>query len=103
MRGLINCTIYQLEDLRATAYGFMNWNFAKSHNFSISDYKEVYSAELEEGETDTDTLENLFVIFNTDHPDDYTGHSLSVSDVVKIKNRYYYCDSFGWEDITKEV
>lgn len=45
--------------------------------------------------------------FNINHPEDFTGRSLSVSDIVavirKSGTRYYYCDIFGWEDISGTV
>jgi len=44
-------------------------------------------------------LEELFTKFNIHHPEDFRGHSLSVSDIVYINNEYWYCDSLGWEKI----
>lgn len=95
--------IYQLKDMRGTDYGFMGWDFAKRHGFTFDDYKKVY-----EMETDTEcTLDDIFVMFNMKHPKDFRGHSLSVSDIVAIKKdtgwKWYYCDSFGWEDITDHI
>lgn len=94
--------IYQLKDMRGTDYGFMGWDFANDHGFKISDYNEVYAGER----NPSGILENLFEEFNINRPDDFKGHSLSVSDVVAIETddwRYYYCDRFGWEDITEVV
>jgi hypothetical protein len=34
------------------------------------------------------------------HPSDFRGHSLSVSDVVYLDGKYYYCDSFGYKELT---
>ena len=42
------------------------------------------------------SLDDLFYIFNMQHPADFKGHSLSVSDVVKTPDGYFFCDSFGW-------
>lgn len=44
-------------------------------------------------------LEDLFYVFNMDRPEDFTGHSMSVSDIVEVNGEFYYCDSFGWEKI----
>lgn len=47
------------------------------------------------------TLDNIFETFNITHPEDYRGHSLSVSDIVQIidlnneEDGYYYCDIFS--------
>ena len=97
--------IYQLINSRETDYGFMGWNIAKKHGFKISDYQEVYSGEREK----KGILDNLFKEFNLYHPADFRGHSLSVSDVVALKepeNDYWYwsyCDSWGWEEITDTI
>lgn len=52
---------------------------------------------------DSDILEQIFRIFNTEHPKDYTGRSLSVSDVVELyendSSRFYFCDSMGFRKI----
>lgn len=48
-------------------------------------------------------LESLFSRFNTEHPQDFQGHSLSVSDVIALKLdgqvTCYYTDSFGFEKL----
>ena len=38
-------------------------------------------------------------MLNINHPINYKGHSLSVSDICEIDNKYYFCDSFGWKEI----
>jgi hypothetical protein len=47
--------------------------------------------------------EKLYEKFNLDRPGDFGGHSLSVSDIVAIKQNgrvsYYYCDSFGFQEL----
>ena len=47
--------------------------------------------------------ENAFRVFNLEHPHDYAGHSLSVSDIVAFRRNgvvsYHYCDSIGFEDV----
>ena len=42
------------------------------------------------------SLDDLFYIFNCNRPEDFLGHSMSVSDVVKTPEGYFFCDSFGW-------
>lgn len=63
-------------------------------------YNEVYSGEIEDKGNIFATLERLFYIFNMEHPSDFRGHSLSVSDVVYLDGKYYYCDSFGFKELT---
>ncbi len=50
-----------------------------------------------------ETLDDIYRIYNIDHPDDFKGHSLSVSDVVVIhdsgESRAYYVDSAGFVNV----
>lgn len=85
----------------STKYCFRSWDEA-GDDFNIYDYITVYCGEIEDnGDKDiTETLENLFVKFNINRPSDYYGRSMSISDVVAVKNMdnwlYYYCSNFGW-------
>lgn len=102
--------VYQTE----ADYAFIGWERAKE-KFSLGDYKSVYSGELVDSvscngeekrinQNDKEVLENLFEMFNLRKPEDFQGRSLSVSDVVEIvrknRTRRYYCDRFGWMEIT---
>ena len=67
-------------------------------------YKETYEGNLETSNTDVrDILEELFIELNINHPADYTGHSLSVSDIIVIDGHYYYCDSIGWKEVNFNI
>lgn len=101
MKKQVNYKIYQTK----ADWLFFGYNFAKSHGFNFEEYNEVYSSTLDVNEDmyDSDICEELFRIFNIDHPSDFTGHSMSVSDIVKIGNRFFYCDSFGFKDITVDI
>ena len=61
-------------------------------------YVKVYEAELTKGLS----LEDIYTRFNIDHPKDFYGHSLSVSDVVVLhkdgKDSAHYVDRFGYKD-----
>ena len=63
-------------------------------------YNKVYEGEVENKGNIMATLEDLFFIFNMSRPSDFRGHSLSVSDVVYLDGKYYYCDSFGYKELT---
>lgn len=58
-----------------------------------------------EGSVKADTMEDVYKIFNLQHPESYTGRSLSVSDVVQVVednpfgSAFYFCDSFGFKRI----
>ena len=94
--------IYQLsEEGNGREYRFMNLAYLKGKGLAVEgkDYQFVYGDVLREG----DTLEDLYEKFNIDHPGDYTGYSLSVSDVVVLKQgnklTAHYVDSFGYEEL----
>ena len=106
-------TMYQIANMKDSRYGFMRWDFAKKHGFNINDYVSTYDSSIDETDRYV-ALEKLFTIFNVHRPENFTGHSLSVSDIVELDNcfstedgeyktRYFYCDSFGWQEITEEV
>ena len=97
--------IHQIKDIKNCMYAFIGWDIAKE-KFDSKDYRLVYSGVLdnEYNSADASTLNHLYEVFNIRHPKDFTGHSLSVSDVIVLTNdkgerKIYYCDSFGWETI----
>lgn len=94
-------TIYQIKDEHLHECGFLSYGLLSKlgQNVSKDRYQEVYSDTLKPGIT----LDELFQKFNVDHPMDYTGRSLSVSDVVVLhesgKDTAYYCDLAGWQEV----
>jgi len=73
--------IYQIkDDSPGENYTFMNMRFIESHGMQIKkeDYKLVYVGEL----LGNMSLDDIFERFNIDRPEDFRGHSLSVSDIV---------------------
>lgn len=67
--------------------------------FTLESYKIVHKGILKCEGSDIAALEELFCKYNIAHPAGYRGRSLSVSDVVKLNDKYYYCQPFGWEEI----
>ena len=96
--------IYQLdlknEIVRESRKIYESWDFLEKYcgGFDFSLYQKIYEGE-EEGENNFDILEKLFTKFNINHPSDFSGHSMSVSDVVILNGKKYYCDSIGWKEI----
>ena len=68
-------------------------------------YELVYSASLPQADVrdQAAVLESLYARFNLDRPEDFHGHSLSVSDVIALKQNgrlsCYYTDSFGFQKL----
>jgi hypothetical protein len=68
--------------------------------FNLNCYSEVYIGTIDGN--GHDVLDKLYGIFNHSHPKDFSGHSLSISDIVILDGEYWFCDSFGWIKI-KEI
>lgn len=93
--------IYQLKDTEAAAgYHFMNYEFLQSKGMKVlkENYELVYQEALGK-----QTLDDIFERFNIHRPDDFTGHSLSVSDIVVVRKdgetKAHFVDSIGYEEI----
>lgn len=97
--------IYQLKKSEERTYQFMGMREASSLGFEIhgEDYELIYSDRLGM----EDTLNSLYEKFNINHPQDFTGHSLSVSDVVVMRkngeSKAYYVDSFGFTELPEFI
>lgn len=94
--------IYQIIDSSpGREYEFMDLNFIERHGYQVrkEDYELIYSDEMHYG----DTLDSLYEKFNIAHPADYTGHSLSVSDIVVLnengKVKAYFVDSISFREL----
>ena len=66
---------------------------------NMKNYVQVYSDEVPYDKSVEMFFEYLFKKFNLDRPNDFGGHSISVSDIVKVDGKYYFCDSIGWKNI----
>lgn len=67
---------------------------AKPENYDL-----VYSGSLDEFE-DENKLEAIYTKFNLNRPEDFKGHSLSVSDIIVMNDEAHYVDSFGFVDVS---
>lgn len=94
--------IYQLKDTpdrRDYAFEPLDRLHEQGRRVDVQNYDKVYSGAMRPGEN----LESIYTRFNIDHPQDFKGHSLSVSDVVVIHEKgretAHYCDSFGFAEV----
>lgn len=94
--------IYQIvEGSPGREYEFMDLNFIERHGYQVKkeDYELIYSDKMLYG----DTLDSLYEKFNIAHPADYTGHSLSVSDIVVLNEngnvKAYFVDSISFREL----
>ena len=97
--------IYQIDpEGNGREYIFLSHDFMESEEMELNreDYRLEYVAPL----TEADTLDTIYERFNIDHPEDFQGHSLSVSDIVVMNRdgevKAYFVDSFGFTDVTEE-
>lgn len=108
--------IAQIENIQDCDYAFRDYDAEK---FNIKDYNVEFCGEVQfddsnasiESRADDASIESyadddiiklldaIFVKFNTDLPRNFHGHSLSVSDVVGLGDKNYYCNSCGWQQI----
>ena len=80
---------------------FMGLDYVQKKGIMVTraDYDLIYTALL----TEKDTLDGIYERFNIQRPADFTGHSLSVSDVVVLNDgstvKAYYVDSIGFAEL----
>ena len=95
--------IYQIDpEGNGRDYMFLSHDSLEDYEMRREDYRLEYVAPL----TETDTLDAIYERFNINHPEDFQGHSLSVSDIVVMNRdgevKAYFVDSFGFTDVTEE-
>ena len=95
-------SIYQLKGGNETLdYRFEPLDSIHRNGLSVKpeNYELVYEAPM----TAKDDLESIYTRFNVDRPADFTGHSLSVSDIVVLhqngKDTAHYCDRAGFSEV----
>ena len=89
--------IKQIKDVENCEYAFEHYNWCKD-KINLKDYEVVYEGELDYLEM-PDALEELFKIFNIKRPKDFEGRSMSISDIVEVDGKNYYCDDIGWKEL----
>ena len=99
--------IYQLRrDPELAELRFMNSQYLREHGLepAFDHYEAVYSGSLPSDGSTEARLDDLYMKFNTAHPQDFTGHSLSVSDIVVLKQQgavsSHYVDSVGFVQLS---
>ena len=83
-----NCfAIYQVSKDDPQNVRFMNLDWLQSHNLSVerSNYDLIYTAPLDGSGSTMEQLERLYEQFNLQKPVDFHSPSMSVSDIVAIK------------------
>lgn len=100
----IKYTIYQLQPTEKNWRRlFMSLNATQDTiNLEEEGYKKVFIGYLKGRFRDSnEILERIFVKLNINHPKNFRGHSLSVSDVVQLSDKYFHCQSCGWKKVRR--
>lgn len=97
--------LYQIEsNERNHGKAFARYNEIDS--IDLNDYKEVANIDIKDNMSDDDALEYVFTLGNTNqdlrdaNPE---MRSVSVSDIVELNGKYYYCDAFGWKEASEKL
>lgn len=95
-----NYTIYQLPVNNDRIFRSYH-----EESFELNDYCAVWCGEYDSDDmSDIELCEALFQEFNIARPENFAGHSMSVSDVIEIETngvaRLYYCNMVGFTEIT---
>ena len=92
--------IMQLKEWWTHTKGWEAWNDIRE-KFDINDYDSVYVSKCD----DLTSLDSIYEKFNVNHPVDYKGRSLSVSDLILFPDdeKAFYVDMCGYADISNRV
>lgn len=95
--------IYQLNESESRDRLFVEYDRLDSPP-QREHYDPIFTGDLQYAESTAETLEELFQSFNIHRPGDFCGHSLSVSDIIAIRQdgavSYHYCDSVGFRELS---
>lgn len=101
----MHITIYQINDKRdVNNVAFRSYNFTQTRQ-RVSGVESVIYDKIYTYNNPVRNLEEVYYIFNQKHPDDFRGHSLSVSDVVEVSglpdvsDGFYFCDTVGFRKV----
>ncbi len=100
--------LLQLRDTPETAeIRFENLQYLEKKGFTVSyeNYAAVYAGDLTPSRSRQENLDDLYTRFNIDRPPDFTGHSLSVSDIIVLRQQgqitCHYVDSWGFQELPR--
>ena len=94
--------IYQLKP-ECSEVLFIGWDNLQNHGgFQPENYNKIWEGELKQEEQGS-FLEEIYIRFNINLPTDFTGHSLSPSDVVSVDGNAYFVDKIGFKPVQMEA
>lgn len=93
--------IYQVNKANFREWAFMRYEWFRDHGHAKMS-RDMYDL-VWDGETEAQGLGEVYEQFNLHHPQDFKGHSLSVSDLVVWEDGLYFVDDFGFEPVEWEA
>ena len=92
---------YEIYQIKPEHVGFRFMHYTWFEKVTIDLYTKVYEGEIDDvpEEGKETLLELIYREFNLYRPKDFTGHSMSVSDVVVLDGEPYFCDSIGFTPV----
>lgn len=98
----VSYEIWQLKDIPENRnIQFADYAYASLYRLTESRYDKIYEAQAKK---DDCSLDQIYMKFNVNRPEDFKGHSLSMSDVVVLnkdgQRTAWYCDSFGFREVS---
>ena len=102
---MIHYEIYQVDMSQPTGAKIMFRSLRNIQkdgtSLTLDAYKKVYEGDFEEKKnSNLPVTEQLYVMFNISRPEDFKGHSLSLSDIIIVDGQQYFCDDCGFKAIT---
>ena len=102
---MMKMKLYQINLSRdADNLAFFGYEFVTRRTKTDHIRTDIYDCVFK-GEVDCESLEDAYHLFNVDHPKDYRGRSMSISDVVEVMESdcvpkgMYYCDTIGFKEV----
>lgn len=98
--------LFQLKETPELAeLRFESFEYLQKNNLTVKpeNYESVYAGMLPAGKEQGETLSDLYTKFNIDHPQGFYGHSMSVSDIIVLRQQgqisSHYVDSWGFKEL----
>lgn len=93
---------FKIFQVKRSLVGSHTQNYSDLENMNVevdlNNYNMVYKG-VSNLTKKYELLEALFEEFNINHPENFEGRSMSVSDIVQLDSKYYFCDSVGWREV----
>jgi hypothetical protein len=90
---------YKLYQVKSEKFSLYNTNliFYNKQNLYFEDYNLIYTGKIKKDNIYI-ILDRLFENFNINHPENFNGRSMSISDIIYINKKYYIVMPNGFKE-----